>query len=733
LSPSLDLAIALHQQGDLDEAHRLYRALLAKDPHQPDALGLLGVVASQRGQHEEATDLLRRAASEAPTSVVIQTNLARALAAAGNSSDAIAAYRVALDLAPDAVETRFRLGTLLLEQGEAHEATDHLGRAAAENRGDTSTWQNLAAAQYRTGAYAAAEESYAQLLALEPGHAAALHGLGQVKRATGDTEGAIGVLWSAIRSDRDNPESWSAFAEAFGAAVFGDDFDVEAAERILEACFQHEAVDPERLAGQTCRVFRRASGIGSLIQQADDDPMSLQQAFKVPETWEQLTRPALLLALRSMILPDLGVERVLMAARRALGQRLLGDEALTEGQRDLLHALAHHCHFNGYLWSYGPEEVEVVESLVAGMADRPLGAAPLDSDKVQLLACYVPLSEWDRVGDVVALAQSSGSTELLDILIRQVLGPIEEAELSAEFDGSETEEGVTAAVRRLYEEHPYPRWERSGYRAPRPLATVLGELSAVQLPCTAPDPEHPEVLVAGCGTGKHLFEVRGRYAGARITGIDLSRASLGFAARKLRDAGVNDVSLRRVDLLTLRSEEDQYDVVESVGVLHHLEEPLAGWRVLTQCLRPGGLMRIGLYSAVARRAIDEARAAIDFEMPQDPEGLRAAREHLIASAGSGGTTLAHWRDFYSLHEFRDLVFHPQEHRFTLPELQGALSSLGLEFLGFDMSSPDVTARFREENPSDEAMCDLGAWARFEADHPTAFSGMYIFWARKPEL
>ena len=732
MPPSLDLAIALHQQGDLDEAHRLYRALLAIDPHQADALGLLGVVASQRGRHDEATDLLRRAASEAPTSVVIQTNLARALAAAGCPADAIAAYRVALDLAPEAVETRFRLGTLLLEQGEAREAADHLKRASVEDGEDPAIWQNLAAAQYRNGAYAAAEASYARLLALDPDHAAGLHGLGQVKRATGDTQGAIGLLWSAIRKDRENPAAWSTFAEAFGGAVFDEDFDVVAAERILEACYQHDAVDPERLAGQTCRVLRRAAGIGALIEEADADPSALERAFEGPEAWESLCRPALLWALHSVILPDLGVERALREARRALGARLLRSEQPTAEQRALLYALAHHCHFNGYLWSYGPDEVDVVERLVAGMAGRPLGADVLDVDKVHLLACYVPLNEWDRVGEVVGLAQSSGSPELLDVLIRQVLGPIEEAELGAAFDGADREEGVTAEVRRLYEQHPYPRWERVGHRSPRPLRNLLGELSAAPVRCTAPDPERPDVLVAGCGTGKHLLEVRGRYAGARVLGIDLSRASLGFAARKLREAGADDVALRRVDLLTLDAAAHQYDVIESVGVLHHLEDPLAGWRVLTDCLRPGGLMRIGLYSRAARQAIDEARAAIDFDVSPDTEGLRMAREHLIASGADQGTPLAGWRDFYSLHEFRDLVFHPQEHRFSVAELADAMSGLGLEFLGFDISSPDVTARFVEANPGPEARVELGAWERFEAENPTTFSGMYIFWARKPE-
>jgi 2-polyprenyl-3-methyl-5-hydroxy-6-metoxy-1,4-benzoquinol methylase len=50
-----------------------------------------------------------------------------------------------------------------------------------------------------------------------------------------------------------------------------------------------------------------------------------------------------------------------------------------------------------------------------------------------------------------------------------------------------------------------------------------------------------------------------------------------------------------------------FDIIESIGVLHHMKEPMAGWRVLTDLLKTGGLMNIGLYSESARRHIVKAR------------------------------------------------------------------------------------------------------------------------------
>ena len=45
----------------------------------------------------------------------------------------------------------------------------------------------------------------------------------------------------------------------------------------------------------------------------------------------------------------------------------------------------------------------------------------------------------------------------------------------------------------------------------------------------------------------------------------------------------------------------KFDIIESAGVLHHMADPVAGWRTLTNCLKPNGLMKIGLYSNLARQ------------------------------------------------------------------------------------------------------------------------------------
>ena len=87
-------------------------------------------------------------------------------------------------------------------------------------------------------------------------------------------------------------------------------------------------------------------------------------------------------------------------------------------------------------------------------------------------------------------------------------------------------------------------------------------------------------------------------------------------------------------------------------------------------------------------------------------------------------------DFFSLSNCRDLLFHVQEQRFTLPQIEQALKSLQLNFLGFEMEDRRTLSRFRESHPDRDCLTSLSLWHEFELDNPDTFRGMYLFWCQK---
>jgi hypothetical protein len=142
-------------------------------------------------------------------------------------------------------------------------------------------------------------------------------------------------------------------------------------------------------------------------------------------------------------------------------------------------------------------------------------------------------------------------------------------------------------------------------------------------------------------------------------------------------------------------------------------------------------MRLGLYSALARRHVVAARGFIDEgAYPPTVEGIRRCRQDILAQDDAAPVRkVTRSPDFYSTSACRDLLFHVQEHRLTIPEIAGFLEHNDLAFLGFDVG-PLTIDKYASRFPGDPAMVDLDLWHAFEAENPTTFAGMYNFWVQK---
>ena len=185
----------------------------------------------------------------------------------------------------------------------------------------------------------------------------------------------------------------------------------------------------------------------------------------------------------------------------------------------------------------------------------------------------------------------------------------------------------------------------------------------------------------------------------------------------------------QADILDLGKLGRQFDIVESAGVLHHMDDPLAGWRVLTDCLKPGGLMMIGLYSELARQHIVEMRQEISKAgIGSSDTAMKSFRKTVMTSGQNHHKQILNFRDFYSLSELKDLLFHVQEHRFTIPQIQDCLSELGLKFCGFDADK--IVSHFKLANADADDPYNLDKWQTYEEANPRSFAGMYQFWCQK---
>lgn len=295
---------------------------------------------------------------------------------------------------------------------------------------------------------------------------------------------------------------------------------------------------------------------------------------------------------------------------------------------------------------------------------------------------------------------------------------------------SEIADTTSNAVREQYEENPYPRWDYLPPVKTMRVVDCIRQHTLMNPSAVLKIKNDPQILIAGCGTGMQTLMVTSRFPRAKILNVDLSSASIAYAARKAKELNLDkNLEFMQADILDLGKLNRQFDIVESIGVLHHMQNPMAGWKVLTNLLRPGGAMRIGLYSKIARKDIIAAREEIAQRGLKDSiEDIRRFRAECLARKEHSFLTTT---DFYTTSSVRDLLFHRSEQQFTIPQLQSSLQELGLEFLGF-VQNGILHDYFNAVFPNEISYSNLSLWEELEKKKPSLFVCMYQFWCYKPK-
>jgi SAM-dependent methyltransferase len=440
----------------------------------------------------------------------------------------------------------------------------------------------------------------------------------------------------------------------------------------------------------------------------------------------------LLACLARGVNPDVELELLLTGVRK----RLLCDVEVGELGRQpmpaFVCALIRQCANNEYVFFVSAEEYQRIGTIAGQWRQRPGPAGDGIQDHM-LLALYGPvvglLAERPDAVDVARIRPKA----FRDIVTEALAAEDEERRLVSTIGRLGAIDGdVSRRVAAQYEANPYPRWLSTAVPAPTSKRDHLRRF--VDEPALAFFDRPFDVLIAGCGTGQHAIQAAFGYGPqARLVATDLSLASLAYGARMAGALGAGNIQFLQADILDMAGMGQDFDVIECVGVLHHMADPAEGWRRLAERLRPGGLMRVGLYSELGRQDIARFREArAGTTEADDDDTIRRIRREIIDGDSDGGTWgegLAGRFDFFTMSACRDLLFHTQERRMTAPEIGGQLAALGLEFRGFDVAT-HVRDRFRERFPEDDAWLDLRRWEIYEQEQPSTFRGMYRFWCRK---
>ena len=202
----LHQALALHQQGQLEEAQLIYEAILRIQPRHFDALHLLGVIANQSNDPQRGATLIAKAIAIHPHFAIFHFNHGNALMALGQATLAAASFRRTIRLQPDYVGAHFNLGNMLVELGQTEAAISSYDQALALAPNQEGIWYSRACALHTLRRHAEAVASYNQVIALQPDHSRAYNNRGVALRDLGQDALAVESFERAIALRPGDPQ-----------------------------------------------------------------------------------------------------------------------------------------------------------------------------------------------------------------------------------------------------------------------------------------------------------------------------------------------------------------------------------------------------------------------------------------------------------------------------------------------------------------------------------------------
>lgn len=542
--------------------------------------------------------------------------------------------------------------------------------------------------------------------------------IGRAFEAQGQPSHAMLMFYQATQLAPDDLKGWSHFANSARTIQFTNP-NVLLKEAFVD-CLAKPIGNHQDLAFASISLLKLLPGFNALLNLDEEAIKALPT-----EAFQPLYDSLFLALLAKIILGDASIEKLLTSIRQLMLEKLELFEP------SFAYALAIHCFLNEYIYAVTEQEKEQVENLKKSIQWHQIDEK--EKKRVALLGCYEPLYQINEAKSLLEFSPEQ-DPPFFNLIRIQIQEPLLEQQLMEQIPVlTPIQNDISQKVQQQYEDNPYPRW--TSLNQPEVVAKTFEIFIKYKFPATQPSTiiPTPHILVAGCGTGQHVFNTANQFHTCKVKAFDLSRRSLAFAFRKAKELNYPQIEFFQADILKIEKLGKKFDLIESVGVLHHMEDTFKGWKVLTELLRPDGWMLIGLYSSIGRQDILAAREWIKQKgFDTSLEGIRQCRQQLLKVQDELIKPVTYSIDFFVTSACRDLLFHVHETQFTLLEIAKMLEDLKLEFMGFEFKDLSIKKQYQTQFPDDPQGISLKNWHQFEQKNPETFMSMYQFWVKKAD-
>ena len=684
-SKILARAIKYHQEYKYELAEKLYDKILQKNPNNFEVVFNLGTLYLQIKKFDKSKKLLNK---------VIKYN-------------------------PNHINSYNNLGNVFNELGELQNSKECFKKIIKIDSKNTNAYNNLGIILHRLGNLKEAAEQCQKAIELDSTHVEALNNLANILNELGDFNGSIKSYIKIIEINPNHVNAINNLSILFTRVqlIELNNIDNVFLKKLFLFFYKRNDIDHGYIFSNAKQLIFLNFNLKKLENKIEEDNLLENEVIK-----KLIKDELFILMLKKSLIKDIFLEKILTKIRYEILMNIFKNKKdYLKSNFNFILALAENCFFNEYIFFQSNKENIYLLRLKKKVEE---------SNKVleletAILGCYLPLGIFKNLNKKL-LSFKSKNIEFNDLLNVQVNEPNNEKEISSSIKSLvEISDSISNKVKNQYEENPYPRWKHVNKRNFMHSIDIISSQIRPNIIKFTNEFHNPNILIAGCGTGKQIF-LTSNYSNAKITAVDLSRSSITYAKRKSIELGENSTEFLHADILDLKKLNRKFDIIECVGVLHHMKDPLLGLGVLCDLLEPHGFLRLGLYSKLAREEVIKIRKFIEMNnIKSTKEGIRNFRKKTnIKKIGN----LVNWGDFYSISSLRDLVFHIKEHHYTIPQLSKILTKYNLKFLGF--SDLGAKINYSKNFPSDKENINLDNWHKFEVKNPETFKGMYNFWVKK---
>ncbi|WP_169748997.1 class I SAM-dependent methyltransferase [Gynuella sunshinyii] len=616
------------------------------------------------------------------------------------------------------------LARIAIDEGFYDQANSHLVYALKEAPEDPSLLYSQGHVFLARQEYEEAEKLFARAFRINPSLTRAASSLAYTKTRQGKFVEAFQDYRELIKSHPDDPHIRTKLFECT-AKITANHYDEELADDIL-SLYLLEGIDYTALGNITA----------SLLIHKYDIPSLLQHGLPLGIVDTVCQDKLLCEALSKIIFCQPDLEKFITQIRKQLLLESLVQSDLKQLHVNLAVALslyASNMEYSLYIDSQEYNLLSALEDLINAVISAT-GWKPSDLAGATLLyGMYLPMDELSCATELAKFSVNRWPVWARKTINHALLEIIQEKQNCDKIPSiGQISDATSQKVQAQYEQNPYPRWLHLSYNTP----TNYGRAMEQEFPdFRAPsffNTGDINVLIAGCGTGQHAIKVAKYFRNVNVTAIDLSRRSLVYASKMAEKYHVKNIEFIQADILNLDQLKQQFHIIESSGVLHHMADPMAGLAALKERLVPGGLMKLALYSRAARQIILKSRELIQKnKLTGSAQHIRLFRQAILHNNSSTAFSgMLSSSDFYNMSGCRDLVFHEHETQFDLLQIDEMLTRFNLNFIGL-LVQPLQRLEFIEFIGSDQQRGTLAEWAEFEQQHPQSFGGMYQFYCQKP--